>query len=231
MASVISLIPMPAVAQQRTQFVLAISWQPAFCETRPNRPECTSQTADRPDASQFSLHGLWPQRMEFCDVPGRQQMLDRDGDWDELPAPKLSAGLRKELEVAMPGTQSQLDRHEWLKHGTCYGTDAEEYFADALAMLEAINASGVRELFAANAGKQITQEGVRAAFDRSFGADVGLRVRVACERDGNRRIITELTIGLTGDFDQAGDYAAATMRARPTDGGCDVGTVDPVGLQ
>jgi ribonuclease T2 len=221
----------PAIAQQRTQFVFAISWEPAFCETRPGRPECTSMTADRPDASQFSLHGLWPQRMEYCSVSGSLQVIDGEGDWEELPAPKLPAALREALEVAMPGTQSLLDRHEWVKHGTCYGTNAEEYFADSLAMLEAVNTSAVRELFASNAGRLITQDEIRAAFDKSFGAGAGLRVRVACERDGDRRIISELTIGLTGEFDEAGDYGAATMRARPTSGGCDEGIVDPVGLQ
>ena len=56
-------------------------------------------------------------------------------------------------------------------------------------------------------------------------------MRVACERDGNRRIISELTIGLTGNIDGAGSYAARTMAARPTDGGCDAGIVDAVGLQ
>jgi len=42
------------------EYVLAVSWQPAFCETRPRLPECRSQTADRFDATNFTLHGLWP---------------------------------------------------------------------------------------------------------------------------------------------------------------------------
>src|SRR3546814_5265076 len=42
-------------------FVLAVSWQPAFCETRPAKPECVTQDEDRFDASHFALHGLWPQ--------------------------------------------------------------------------------------------------------------------------------------------------------------------------
>lgn len=221
----------PVAAQQRTQYVFAISWEPAFCERQSRKPECTSQTADRFDASHFSLHGLWPQRMDFCDVSRDLQMKDADGDWDLLPEPELSAETRTALDIAMPGTQSQLERHEWLKHGTCYGTDADEYFADSLAMLDAVNASAVRELFAANIGKTLTQKQVRDAFDKSFGKGAGLRVRLACERDGNRRIISELTIGLTGNIRGAGDYKRLTMAARPTDGGCDQGVVDRVGLQ
>jgi ribonuclease T2 len=221
----------PVAAQQRTQYVFAISWEPAFCERQSRKPECMSQTADRFDASHFSLHGLWPQRMDFCDVSRDLQMKDADGDWDLLPEPELSAETRTALDIAMPGTQSQLERHEWLKHGTCYGTDADEYFADSLAMLDAVNASAVRELFAANIGKTLTQKQVRDAFDKSFGKGAGLRVRLACERDGNRRIISELTIGLTGNIRGAGDYKRLTMAARPTDGGCDQGVVDRVGLQ
>ena len=38
-------------------YVLALSWQPAFCETNQKRPECRWQTGQRHDASYLSLHG------------------------------------------------------------------------------------------------------------------------------------------------------------------------------
>ena len=45
-------------------YVLALSWQPAFCEGRPDKSECRTQTQNRFDANNFVLHGLWPnQRM------------------------------------------------------------------------------------------------------------------------------------------------------------------------
>ncbi len=220
-----------AAAQERTQYVLAISWEPAFCETAPDRSECTSQTADRFDATHFALHGLWPTRMEFCKVSGALRILDAERQWDELPAPNLTAETRAALDQAMPGSQSYLDRHEWLRHGSCYGTNAEEYFTDSLAMLEAVNDSAVRDLFARNIGRQLSVDEIRASFDEAFGTGAGERVRVACERDGARQIISELTIGLTGDIEAAADYADLTLNARPTRRGCDAGVVDPVGLQ
>ncbi len=220
-----------AAAQERTQFVLAISWEPAFCETAPDRSECTSQTADRFDATNFALHGLWPTRMEFCKVSGALRILDAEGQWNELPAPNLTAETRAALDEAMPGSQSYLDRHEWLRHGTCYGTNAEEYFTDSLAMLDTINGSAVRDLFARNIGRQLTMEEIRASFDEAFGTGTGERVRVACVRDGARQIISELTIGLTGDIEVPADYADLTLNARPTRGGGAAGVVDPVGLQ
>ena len=58
--------------------VLAASWQPAFCETRPAKPECLSQTEDRVDATGFSLHGLWPQPVDnvYCGVPPELRAVD-----------------------------------------------------------------------------------------------------------------------------------------------------------
>ncbi len=51
-----------------TQYVLAVSWQPGFCETRPTRKECVDQTSDRFDATHFSLLCLWPLRQSYCGV-------------------------------------------------------------------------------------------------------------------------------------------------------------------
>ena len=233
LALALTLLPSLAMAQERTQFVLAISWQPAFCETRPNRPECESQTEERFDAGHFALHGLWPQprSRDYCGVDEMTVRTDESGDWHELPEPQITDQLWTELQVAMPGTQSGLERHEWIKHGTCYDGDAEDYFADSLDMLAAINDSAVAELFAKSVGRRLTQAEIRAAFDSAFGAGAGDRVRVSCVEDGGRRLIGELTIGLTGDIDGPGSIVDRLQDARPTDGGCDAGEVDAVGLQ
>ena len=71
-----------------------------------------------------------------------------------------------------------------------------------LAVIGAINASKVRDLFAGAIGRSLTQDEIRAAFDESFGAGAGERVRVSCSRDGNRRLIGELTIGLVMNFNK-----------------------------
>lgn len=218
-----------------TENLLAISWQPAFCETRPNKSECESQTEDRFDASNFTLHGLWPQPRgkEYC---GDVTTADREADgssetWDEITEPEMSAETRTALERVMPGTQSALDRHEWIKHGTCYGGDAEEYFAESLLLMTAINASPVRTLMASRVGETVTLAEIRAAFDEGFGEGAGERVRVSCPRDGDRRLIGELTIGLSGEITPRSDVGKLILSARPTSGGCDEGVVDRVGLQ
>ena len=225
--------PAPPRTYRGTQYILAVNWQPAFCETSPRKPECRNQHPSSFEATNFTLHGLWPQPRDnqYCNVSQEDRWASEDGDWHDLPPLDLPASLRRDLDEVMPGTQSGLDRHEWIKHGTCYGTDEAEYYADSLDLMLALNTSAVAELFAANIGKRITLAQIRDAFDASFGPGAGERVRVTCEEDGNRTIITELTIGLTGDIDGPDAMARLLAAASPTDGGCRSGQVDAVGLR
>ena len=95
----------------------------------------------------------------------------------------------------------------------------------------ALNTSDVAELFAGNIGRKITLAQVRQAFDAAFGPGAGERVTMDCALDGNRTIITELTIGLTGEVTGPDDFGALIAAASPTEGGCRSGMVDPVGLR
>lgn len=220
--------------QNKPRFVLAIGWQPAFCETRPNKRECTSQTDSRFDASHFTLHGLWPQprRRSYCGVGEAMVIADEAGQWSRLPEPDITATTRQELSVVMPGMQSLMHRHEWIKHGTCYPAgDAEGYFADAIQVIDAINASPARTLLAANIGRNVSTQEIRSAFDQAFGTGAGQRVRVACVDDGGRRLISEITIGLAGEITPQANLGDLIRASGPTDAGCPGGIIDPVGLQ
>lgn len=219
---------------QGDRYVLAISWQPAFCETAPKKPECRSQHARRFDASHFTLHGLWPQPASrtYCAVGRGDIADDKAGDWHRLPMARLPADLWSRLQEKMPGTQSALERHEWLKHGTCMANATPEiYFSASLALLDAVNASPVRKLFAANIARGVSSAEVRRAFDAAFGAGAGGRVRLSCVEDGGRRLIREITIGLQGEIGARPDIASLIAAAPPVDPGCPGGIVDAVGLQ
>jgi ribonuclease T2 len=130
----------------------------------------------------------------------------------------------------MPGTQSFLDRHEWIKHGTCYsGSDAETYFREAVSLIDEVNRSAVQALVAANVGQEITASVVRHTFDVAFGAGAG--ERLSCQRDRSRRLITEITIGLVPVPGDTNSLAELTRASAPTDPGCPGGIIDPVGYQ
>lgn len=225
--------PAPPPTYRGTQYILAVNWQPAFCELSPRKTECRNQRATSFEATNFTLHGLWPQPRsnEYCNVPAGERYSSEDGRWRDLPILDLSLAIRRDLDEVMPGSQSGLDRHEWTKHGTCYGTSARQYYADALDLMLALNTSEVAELFASNIGKRITLTQIRSAFDSAFGPGSGERVRMTCEQDGNRTIITELTIGLTGKIDGPDSLPTLIAAASPTDGGCRSGQVDAVGLR
>jgi ribonuclease T2 len=221
-------------AFEQPAYVLAISWQPAFCEAKQDKTECRTQSADRFDASHFTLHGLWPQprSKSFCHVPPDLVAADKDGEWEKLPAPNLDASTRASLEEVMPGTMSHLERHEWIKHGTCFQDDsAEAYFSRSIALMTQLNGSKARELFASHIGSEITNAAIKDAFDASFGEGAGDRVRVSCKRDGARNLIVELTIGLVGEIDDDPSLKELIAASKPTDPGCPRGLVDAVGLQ
>ena len=217
-------------------YVLALSLQPAFCESTAGRGkiECATQTADRYDASHLSLHGLWPQPRDnvHCGVAAADLDNDRSSTtWERLPAVELSPETRRRLDRVMPGTRSGLDRHEWIKHGTCYAGTQEAYFAASVRLVDEINATAVPTLFAAHVGREIEADAIRAAFDAAFGPGAGERVTVGCHSDGDRRLIRELLIGLAGTISPGTRIGDLMRAAPPRPDGCPGGIVDPVGLQ
>lgn len=209
-------------------FVLALSWQAAFCESKPDKLECKTQTAARYDATHFTLHGLWPQprRQVFCGVDKALITLDDQRQWDKLPEPKINLETKIALDKVMPGTQSLLERHEWIKHGTCFpGGDAENYFKTSVRLVGSVNTSVVQNFMAENIGKKIQTKDLRAKFDEAFGPGAGQRVRVSCDKQGR---IAEITIGLKGDIAAVSDIAQLMAASDPTDAGCPAGVVDAV---
>lgn len=222
---------------EATDLLLAASWQPAFCETRPSKTECVqlNQGLLPITETQLSLHGLWPQPRgnDYCGVPTEIKRLDEQRRWSELPAPALDSDTAERLAVAMPGVASFLDRHEWIKHGTCFFGDrgGDEYYDDTLLVLDAINGSAVGDLLAAHVGAELTATQIRAAFDQAFGAGAGDRVQINCTGDQGRVLIQELKIALLGEITESADVGALIRAADPQSAGCPRGIVDPAGLQ
>jgi ribonuclease T2 len=215
-----------SLAPDSIEYVLAASWQPGFCATAAgeDKDECRTQTASRPDATQFSLHGLWPDDLDdtaiFPCYCNRGAPVSCRGSQPAETSIPISAEVLADLSVLMPGTRSDLHLHEWTKHGTCYeddrtGADAaadpDEYFSEAMALLTQLNASPVRQLFVDHLGRDVTRQQIESAFDEAFGAGAGERVVIRCDR--NRGMITELWIELKGAISTDADLGALILAA------------------
>lgn len=170
-------------------------------------------------------------RKTYCGVETGLREQDKKNDWLSMPELSLAEDVRLELAKAMPGVASGYDRHQWVKYGTCSGMVADEYYARALKMLAVLNGSDVQKLFENNIGGTIREEEVKAAFDTAFGAGAGNRVKMRCSKDGDRRVITGLTIGLGDAEGGEDDLSSMIAAAKETKFGCQEGVVDEAGLQ
>ncbi|WP_013321530.1 ribonuclease T2 family protein [Gloeothece verrucosa] len=223
------------VVNSPSDYLLAISWQPSFCETKPKKPECIDRTDKNFEATNLALHGLWPQPSTniYCNVSDRIKELDKQNRWSEMPPINLSPDTLTRLRVVMPGVASNLHLHEWYKHGTCYGTSPEQYFQDAMTLLTKINNSEVRNLLVANIGKDLNSSQIRNKFEQTFGNGAGDKVQIKCENDidqQQQRMITELWVNLRGNIDRDPDLKSLLAKAPNVPLGCPSGEVDPIGI-
>jgi ribonuclease T2 len=235
LGSSIPVNPVNPVNPVRQDYLLALSWQPSFCETKPNKSECESQTAQRFDATNLALHGLWPQPKNniYCNVSRDLERLDRDNRWSELPPIDLSEETSNELAVKMPGFASGLHLHEWYKHGTCYSNSPEEYYQESIALLDQVNGSSVRDLFVENIGNSLSSSEIREQFDEAFSEGAGSKVQVQCKRDIDEEednMVVELQINLKGDIQLDTPIATLLEAGKTVPSGCSFGEVDPAGF-
>lgn len=209
----------------KTRHVLALTWQPGFCLTKPKNPECARPPEGAQREAGLSLHGLWQVKKSYCGIDAELKKRDRASKWTDLPQLVLSDETATRLAVAMPGVVAGLDRHQWLMNGTCHAATAEDYYTRSLEMLDTVNGSAVGAFFDAKAGRAVTIDDVSAVFDAAFGVGAGERVRLRCRTIDGEKIITGLTVGLSADD---GELAGLIRGASVTKSKCDGGLVAPV---
>ena len=186
--------PVAHAASPVENYALAISWEPAFCLTVSGKPECASETPNRQDAHAFSLHGLWPQSGSYCGVTAAQKSNDQAGKWSLLPAVTLQASTEAALRIEEPGTQSYLERHEWIEHGTCSGLSQQDFFAPTLAMLDGINASNLGSTVAANVGGRVTLSQLQNAAALDYGTYAKIDIEYLCISSGGKSYLEEVRL-------------------------------------
>lgn len=189
-------------------YTLALTWHPGFCATR-NRPprECREPSLRAGTAQGFVLHGLWPSLPRHF----AEQGVDRRRWWQQgcfLERPRadgsfcrahpplgLAEALADELDEAMPGRASCLDRYQYAKHAACLGLPEDDYFAASVTLLETVNESAFGAFVALNQGGEVNRNDLIAAFEAAFGEGTGRALRLECRGRGNR-MLTEVRIGI-----------------------------------
>ncbi|MEW5756551.1 MAG: ribonuclease T [Pseudomonadota bacterium] len=174
-----------AVAGQADGHVLALSWQPGFCETNRRKPECRDNT-ENPPAYEFSLHGLWPNkdscgtRYGYCGP-----VKSSDKGFCNLPPVPLAPATQAALAQVMPSAEagSCLERHEWHKHGTCQTQwDADEYYRLSIRLTEEFNHPALVAFIRDHYGATVEVKDFHQTVDEAFGKEASKRLRLGCKK-------------------------------------------------
>ena len=108
----IFLVPIPSWADNFDYYVLSLSWSASFCDIEGNAKK--SEQCDVNQNYTWILHGLWPQYHQgwpaYCNTSER---------------PPSRAMTRSMVDIM---GSSGLAWHQWKKHGSCSGLNADEYF-------------------------------------------------------------------------------------------------------
>ena len=208
--------------------LLALSWHNAFCETHRYKKECKRDVGSlfrsKHHERNFILHGFWPQPQSkaYCAVERKYITMDKYKHWNKLPALGLSTETKNNLTKVMPGVHSNLHKHEWFKHGSCYGTDAEQYFKTTISLVDQMHNSEISDFFEKNIGKKVTLRQIRQQFDKYFGAGAGKSVELKCKQG----LISELWLHLSGNSDSLGRLLQEGKQVRSR---CHKGILDKAG--
>eukprot|EP01034_Spumella_vulgaris_P033243 gene33243-41016_t len=166
---------MCSTANQQDSYLLAMSWQPGFCEHTPRtsgKPECAAMDKGSLVVSNLTLHGLWPNK-KACGTSY--------GNCDGKPF-----ALKKETVALvapwMPNFyyENSFGKYEWNKHGTCQSLDPDAYFTKAVAAVKLVNSSAIGEQILKNIGGSFNADKFFATLRSQYGEAAASRVMLVC---------------------------------------------------
>ncbi|MDO9312343.1 MAG: ribonuclease T [Nitrosomonas sp.] len=220
-----------SIAGEADSHVLALSWQPAFCEIKPQKPECKITDPKVYQAKHFTLHGLWPNKKScgthyaFCgDVKAQKQ------NFCEYPEIKLNPTSQATLAEVMPSVTagSCLERHEWHKHGTCQAANSKEEFFDlSVDLARQFNDSGMAYFMNRRIGQQVRTEDFLNRIAAVLGSSARERIKLNCDQG----MLVEIQLSLIADLTPGTDLEKLIINA-PAQSNSNCGEtfrVDPIG--
>ncbi len=161
-----------AVAGKFDYYLLAMSWSPNYCLTRPNETQCTSKRA-------FIIHGLWPQNFSGANPSN---------------CPSQFTLTQQAIDIVFPYSPSKsLIQHEWKKHGVCSGKSSTTYSTDAVNAFKAVKVPAY--LANPQSDSTISLSTLRRDFQQSSGLAAD-RFAVIC----NGKSLKEVRVCLSKTF-------------------------------
>jgi ribonuclease T2 len=197
------------------QYILALGWYDGFCAAHKNKKECQQSFFNKKEYG-FVLHGLWPQpkNNQYCGVDNKNIGIDKNKQWHLLPEVKLTEQTKSELSMIMPTVASNLERHEWIKHGSCSGLDSEIYYKTSILIAKEFMKTPLALYINKQKGKTVNLSDIRKLSDISFGNGSSEKIEMVC--DSNRNL-TEIRLSM-GSID--GGLRAALANGLPLKSSC-----------
>jgi len=143
--------------------VYAVTWQPTFCLIKSPTTGC------KPPPIMFLTHGIWAYFNSTTQSANRHpsSCIKSAGCDSSDVACELSSSTKDQIlsnpDFTKLVTQSPegLIKHEWQKHGTCYGADQKQYFEDFTRLRNVVQYDAqFNELI----GKSVGLEDLKALF-------------------------------------------------------------------
>jgi ribonuclease T2 len=195
------------IANKQDSYVLAITWQPGFCEHvkyNGRKPECDAMNGGELDAKTLSLHGLWPNKKECGTQYGScsGQTFEVSKETIEKVAPWMP-NFRYERTFGA---------YEWNKHGKCQALSPDAYFIKAVSAVKVVNDSEVGKIVLGNVGKTFR---VSDFFDRvktRYGDKVANSITLVCTQ---RKYLQEIRVSLPLEFSTDGELPQMVGNAFP----------------
>lgn len=181
------------IPDQYDSYVLAVTWQPGFCEHDrggPAKPECQAMKKGALTVNHFTLHGLWPNK-QSCGIDyGQCEGAELD----------LSADTVEYIKPWMPNFHygTQFGNYEWKKHGVCQTAMSDDaYFRFAVDLLKSFNDSQVGQYIRGNVGGEVSREQVYSKLADEFGSkEARNNFLLICSGD----YLEEIRVSLPKDF-------------------------------
>ncbi|MBN1209340.1 MAG: hypothetical protein JXB05_31100 [Myxococcaceae bacterium] len=200
--------------------VLAMSWQPGFCEHARysgRKPECDALEDGELVISHLTIHGLWPNKQSCGTSYGNCRGS----------ALSLSEDTLAEVAPWMPNLiyDTELASHEWRKHGSCQSRDDDEYFRAAKLVTEEIDRSVIGDYIKSKIGKEMSVSDLFAQVRRELGPDVEQKIQLLC---AGGKYLQEIRLSLPRDVVPGPDIArmvAGAPRMRSRTNKCDSDTI------